>query len=200
MRHRIGIGLAVVISAAIFFGGGWAFNRLFTRNLGSEWSLPAGGGNFTSNSVVTSGLAAMAGVALLIGLALVIRWVSPLATGLPGLVLLAWTALYVVGPARAVHYIPLKAHNVGLGFAGLGTTGILGAAGVVLVMPLFLPSRWRRPVSDDAGADDIGGEDDPIEATMVTSPQRTGLVAGMGASTWESLTSENPKLGDDPGW
>ena len=55
MRHLIGIGLAVVISAAIFFGGGWAFNRLFTRNLGAEWSLPAGGGNFMSNSVVTAG-------------------------------------------------------------------------------------------------------------------------------------------------
>jgi hypothetical protein len=192
-RHLIGIGLAVVISAAIFFGGGWAFSRLFTRNLGSEWSLPAGGGNFMSNSVVTSGLAAMAAVALLIGLALMIRWVSPLATGLTGLALLAWTALYVVNPERAVHYIPLKAHNFGLGFAGLGTTGILGAAGVVLVMPLFFPSRWRRPVSEDAVV-----EDDLIEATSVTSP-RTGLVAGMGGSAWESLTSENPKLGDS-GW
>ena len=191
MRHLIGIGLAVVISAAIFFGGGWAFSRLFTRNQGAEWSLPAGGGNFMSNSIVTSGLAAMAAVALLIGLALVIRWVSPLATGLTGLVLLAWTALYVVSPERAVRYIPLKAHSFGLGFAGLGTTGILGAAGVVLVMPLFFPSRWRRPLSDDAG-----GEDDPIEATTVTSPSRTGLVAGMGSSAWESLTSENPKLGD----
>ena len=194
MRHLVGIGLAVVISAAIFFGGGWAFSRLFTRNLGSEWSLPAGGGSFTSNSVVTSGLAAMAAVALLIGLALVIRWVSPLATGLPGLVLLAWTALYVFSPERAAHYIPLKGHAFGLGFAGLGTTGILGAAGVVLVMPLFFPSRWRRPVSDEAG-----GDDDPIEATTVISPPRTGLVAGMGSSAWESLTSENPKLGD-PGW
>jgi hypothetical protein len=194
MRHLIGIGLAVVVSAAIFFGAGWAFNRLLTRNLGSEWSLPAGGGNFMSNSVVTSGLAAMAGVALLVGLALVIRWVSPLATGLPGLVLLAWTALYVASPQRAVHYIPLKAHNVGLGFAGLGTTGILGAAGVVLVMPLFFPSRWRRPVGDA-----VDGEDDPIEATSVTSPSRTGLVAGMGSSAWESLTSENPKPGE-PGW
>ena len=194
MRHLVGIGLAVMISAAIFFGGGWAFSRLFTRNLGSEWSLPAGGGSFTSNSVVTSGLAAMAAVALLIGLALVIRWVSPLATGLPGLVLLAWTALYVFSPERAAHYIPLKGHAFGLGFAGLGTTGILGAAGVVLVMPLFFPSRWRRPVSDEAG-----GDDDPIEATTVISPPRTGLVAGMGSSAWESLTSENPKLGD-PGW
>lgn len=190
MRHFIGTGLAVVLSAAIFFGGGWAYSRLFTRNLGSEWSLPAGGGNFVSNSVVTSGLAAMVGVALLIGLALLIRWVSPLATGLPGLVLLAWTALYVASPGRAVHYIPLKAHNVGLGFAGLGTTGILGAAGVVLVMPLFFPSRWRRPVGDVAGS-----EDDLIEATTVISPSSTGLTAGMGSSTWKSLTSENPKLG-----
>ena len=191
MRHLIGIGLAVVLSAAIFFGGGWAYSRLFTRNLGSEWSLPTGGGNFLSNSVVTSGLAAMAGVALLIGLALLIRWVSPLATGLPGLVLLAWTALYVASPERAVHYIPLKAHNVGLGLAGLGTTGILAAAGIVLVMPLFIPSRWRRPTAYDAG-----GEDNPIEATTVTSPSSTGLFAGMGSSAWKSVTSENPKLGD----
>src|SRR5277367_3179805 len=189
MRHLIGIGLAVVISAAIFFGGSWAFNRLFTRNLGSEWSLPAGGGNFMSNSVVTSGLAAMAGVALLIGLALLIRWVSPLAAGLPGLVLLGWTALYVASPVRAVHYIPLKAHSVGLGFGGLGTTGILGAAGVVLVMPLFFPARWRRP----PGAD-VGGEDDPIEATAVTSPSGTRPIAGMGGTAWGSLTSENPRL------
>jgi hypothetical protein len=193
MRHLIGIGLAVVVSAAIFFGDGWAYSRLFTRNHGSEFSLPAGGGNFVSNSVVTSGLAAMAGVALLIGLTLLIRWVSPLATGLPGLALVAWTALYVASPVRTVHYIPLKAHSVGLGFAGLGTTGILGAAGVVLVMPLFFPSRWRREAGDNA----VG--DDPIEATTVISPSSTGLIAGIGSNTWDSLTAENPKLGD-PDW
>jgi hypothetical protein len=197
MRHLIGIGLAVLLSAAVFFGGGWAYSRLASRNLGSEWSLPAGGGNFMGNSVVTGGLAAMASVALLIGLALVIRWVSPLAAGLPGLVLLGWTALYVASPARAIEYIPLKGHNFGLGFAGLGTTGILGAAGVVLVMPLFFPSRWYRPAPVDVDADD---EDDLIEATTVTSPTRTGLVAGMGSSAWDSLTSENQKLDDPPGW
>ena len=198
MRHLIGIGLAVLLSAAVFFGGGWAFRRLVTRNLGSPWSVPAGGGNFMSNSVVTGGLAAMASVALLIGLALVIRWVSPLAAGLPGLVLLGWTALYVVSPARAIEYIPLKGHDFGLGFAGLGSTGILGAAGVVLVMPLFFPSRWYRPAPVDVDGD---GEDadDVIEATTVTSPLSTGLVAGMGGSAWESLTSGNQKL-DDPGW
>jgi hypothetical protein len=61
-------------------------------------------------------------------------------------------------------------------------------------MPLFFPSRWRRPVIDD-----VDGEDDAIEATTVTSPSRTGLTAGMGSSAWESLTSQNAKL-DDPGW
>jgi hypothetical protein len=203
MRHLIGIGLAVLLSAAVFFGGGWAYGRLFARNLGSEWSLPAGGGDFTGNSVVTSGLAAMASVALLIGLALMIRWVSPLATGLPGLILLGWTALYVTSPARAVHLIPLRGHSFGLGFAGLGTTGILGAVGVVLVMPLFFPSRWirRAPVAVAVnGADaDADEDDDLIEATTVVSPPRTGLVAGMGSSAWESLTSENRRL-DEPPW
>jgi hypothetical protein len=195
MRHLIGIGLAVVLSAAVFFAGGWAYGRLSARNLGSESLPPAAGGNFMSDSVVTGGLAVMAGVALLIGLAIVIRWVSPLATGLPGLALIAWTALYVTGPARAVDYVPLEAHSFGHGFLGLGATGILGAAGVVLVMPLFFPSRWRRPAPGDV---DVDSEDNLIEATTVTSP-RTGLVAGMGSSAWESLTSENPKL-DDAGW
>jgi len=193
MRHLIGIGLAVVLSAAIFLGGGWAYGRLFTNNLAAGHPSLSGR-NFVSDSSVTIPLAVMAGVALLVGLALLIRWVSPLATGLPGLVLLASTVLYVVSPARAVDYIPLKAHDFGLGFEGLGTTGILGAAGVVLMLPLFFPSRWRRRAVDDAG-----GEDDPIEATAVTPPSTTGLITGMGSSTWQTLTSENPRL-DDPGW
>jgi hypothetical protein len=193
MRHLIGIGLAVVLSAAIFLGGGWAYERLFTGNpLTGHQSLS--GRSFVSDSSVTIPLAVVAGVALLIGLALLIRWVSPLATGLPGLVLIASTVLYVVSPARAVDYIPLKAHNFGLGFEALGTTGILGAAGIVLVLPLFFPSRWRRPAVGG-----VGGEDDPIEATAVTPPSSTGLIAGMGSSTWQSLTAENPRL-DDPGW
>jgi hypothetical protein len=75
----------------------------------------------------------------------------------------------------------------------LGTTGILGAAGIVLVLPLFFPSRWRRPASGG------GGEDDPIEATTVISPSSTTLIAGMGSNAWKSVTSENPRL-DEPGW
>ena len=41
------------------------------------------------------GSGALLAVGLAAGLLMVIPWVSPLAAGLPGLVLVAWTALYV---------------------------------------------------------------------------------------------------------
>ena len=181
MRYLYGIALAVVLSAAVFFGATWGFYRLFLRNgPGSAWSLPAGG-SLIGNSTVTLGLAAVAGTALLAGLLLVVPRISPLATGLPGLVLLAWTVLYLVTPLRAVRYIPLKSHSFGLGFAALGTTGILGAAGIVLVMPLFLPSRWRRGRTDGDDHDD-----DVIEATSVSTPSQSGLLT----SDWKTISIE----------
>jgi hypothetical protein len=203
MRHLYGTGLAVVLAAAVFFGGSWGYYRLLLRNFGSAWSLPAGGGSFLGNSTVTTGLAAVAATALLAGLLIAIRWVSPLATGIPGLVLLAWTVLYVFSPARAVHDVPLKSHSFGLGFAALGTTGVLGAAGIALVMPLFYPSRWRRPATAD---DDYDEAAPTLEATTVTGPVRTGLTSGMGSSAWKEISVEATqtmnvkKPGAPPGW
>ena len=189
MRHLIGIGLAVVLSAAIFFGGGWAYSRLFTRNLGSEWSLPPGGGNLVTNSVVTSGLAVMAGVALLIGLALLIRWVSPLAAGLPGLVLLAWTGLYVASPVRAVHYIPLRGDTYGLGFEAMLMNGVLAAAGLALVVPLFIPSRWR--VRPDAMT--------PAEARDATQVLEPTTISLTGNDDWTTETAPHWTTEPDSG-
>jgi hypothetical protein len=181
IRHLIGIALAVALSAAVFFGGTWGYTRLFLRNgPGAAWSLPAGGGGLIGNSTVTLGLGAVVGTALIAGLLLVIPWISPLATGLPGLVLMAWTAFYLVSPGQAVHYIPLKSHSFGFGFAALGTLGILGAAGIVLVMPLFLPSRWRRGPADDADYDDS-----VIEATSVTAPSQGATIPG----DWKTISS-----------
>lgn len=200
MRHLIGIALAVVLAAAVFFGGTWGYYRLFLRNgPGSAWSVPAGGGGFIGNTTVTLGLGAVVGVALLAGLLLMIPRVSPLAAGLPGLALLAWTVLYVVSPSRMVHYIPLRSHSFGAGFAGLGTTGILGAAGIVLLMPLFLPSRWRRIPADEEDEYD----DDLIEATSVTSPSPSpGAVL---TGDWKTTTTVEPtrpvrKPGGPEGW
>jgi hypothetical protein len=194
MRHMLGIGWAVALSAAVFFGGTWGYYRLFLRNgPGSAWSLPAGGGGLIGNSTVTLGLAGVLCTAVFAGVLLLIPRVSPLATGLPGLVLLAWTVLYLVSSARAVSYIPLKSHSFGHGFAALGTTGILGAAGIVLMMPMFLPSRWRSPAEED------GYEDDVIEAISVTSPSKVAVVPG----DWKTISTGPQTIarpGDAEGW
>jgi hypothetical protein len=101
--------------------------------------------------------------------------------------LIGWTVLYAVSVARAVHYIPMKTHPFGAGFEAMGLSGVLGAAGIVLVMPLFLPSRWRRRLAGDDDYDDA-----PIEATSVTNPSRAGLLT----SEWRTIPNEPPKPGD----
>ena len=93
---------------------------------------------------------AVAGTALLAGLFVAAPRISPLAAGLPGLVLLAYTVLYLLNVHRAVHYIPLKSDAFGDGFAAMLINGVLAAAGLVMIVPLFIPSRWRRPAQPDA--------------------------------------------------
>lgn len=66
---------------------------------------------------------------------------------------------------RGVHYVPLKAHNVGLGSAGLGTTGILGAAKVVHVTPSSALSATRT-----SGGLPRRGRPAPTRAVVPGSP------------------------------
>ncbi len=41
MRHLIGIGLVVLLSAAVFFGGGWPSATSSRETSGPEWFLLA---------------------------------------------------------------------------------------------------------------------------------------------------------------
>jgi hypothetical protein len=156
MRHLYGVALAVLLAAALFFGAAWGY-MMVTRGVDASISanggelpaygagMPAGGGSLFQNGHVVVGGAAMLAVGLAAGLLLVIPWVSPLAAGLPGLVLVAWTALYVADVQEAVRLIPLKSRDFGTGFETLLFYGLLGMAGLVMIVPLFIPSRWRRP-------------------------------------------------------
>ena len=85
----------------------------------------------------------MAGTGLLAGILVAVPRISPLGAGLPGLLLLGLTARYVVSVRHAVSLIPLKSHSFGAGFEAMLFDGILGAAGLVMITPLFVPSRWR---------------------------------------------------------
>ena len=135
MRHWIGLGLAIALAAALFFGGGWGVARMS--------ALPAEGLSLTSNRGL-SALGALSGVGLLLGILIAAPRISPLATGLPGLVLLAWTALLGMSGTLAVKLIPLKQAPSGAGFHVMLVSGVLALLGFAMIFPLFVPSRWPR--------------------------------------------------------
>lgn len=151
MRHLYGMAMAVVLAAAIFFGGAWGYLRLLRLPAvpGQLSALPANGGSLLSKDSVLTAIAAVAATGLLAGILAIVPKISPLAAGLPGLALIAWTGLYLGSVHRAVQLIPLRTHAFGAGFEALGMNGVLGAAGLVLAVPLFVPSRWRSPVVED---------------------------------------------------
>lgn len=159
MRHVLGIGLALVMAAAVFLGGSWGYLRLLrvpVRGAGTA-TLPAAGGSLLHDKNVLLAFAALASVALLAGLLAVAPRVSPLAAGLPGLLFIAWTVGYGLRVREAVRYIPLKNDTFGAGFEALLFNGVLAAAGIVMIIPLFVPSRWRRRYAEVPAADGYSG-------------------------------------------
>jgi hypothetical protein len=142
MRHLIGILLAVVLAGVLFFAGAWGYLRLTALTTPLS-RLPAGGGSLLSDHRMLAGLIAVAGTGLLAGILIAAPRVSPLAAGLPGLLLLGLTVFYLVSVRHAVHLIPLKTHPYGAGFEAMLVHGILGAAGLAMIVPMFVPSRWR---------------------------------------------------------
>jgi hypothetical protein len=173
-RHLTGIGLAIVMVLAMFFAGAWGYVRLLRlpANAGGPLSaLPAQGGSLLSNGSVLAALGAMAGTAILAGILVAAPRISALAAGLPGLFAIAWQVLYLVSVHRAVQIIPLRAHAFGAGWEALLFNGILGAAGLALIIPLFLPSRWRGR----GAREDDRTEADVTEATDYMADLRVNV-------------------------
>jgi hypothetical protein len=157
MRHLAGIALAIVAAVVVFFGGGWGYLRLLRLPPanGSVAGLPAAGGSLLSNHHVLASFGALLGVGLVIGLLIAIPRVSPLASGLPGLALLALTGLYLASVRHAVNLIPMRTRVYGAGFEAMLIDGVLALAGLAMVIPLFVPSRWQSRGSR-ARAEDTG--------------------------------------------
>jgi hypothetical protein len=187
MRHRIGLVLAVIMTGMLFFPGAWGYLRLLRLPAvpGQPSLLPAGGGSLITDTNVLAALAAIAGTGLLAGILIAAPRISPLAAGLPGLLLLGWTGLYLVRVRQAVDLIPLRSDPFGAGFEAMLFNGILGAAGLAMIVPMFVPSRWRsrRPAEiDDIRADDFfselsGTAGTPVPAAGMGQPAGLGPVA-----------------------
>jgi hypothetical protein len=176
MRHRIGIILAVILAGVLFFPGGWGYQRLLRlpAPAGQPSQLPAGGGSLISDHPVLIAIAAIAGTGLLAGILIAVPRISPLAAGLPGLLLLGWTGLYLVNVRQGVDLIPLRSDPFGQGFEAMLFNGILGAAGLAMILPMFVPSRWRARRTDEGeatGADEfVSGLRETTEAPAPTAP------------------------------
>lgn len=191
MRHLVGVMLAIVMAAAVFFAASWGYLKLLIGPAGVG-RLPAGGGSLLHNHAVLEGFGAMLGVGLLAGLLIAVPRISPLAAGLPGLALLAWTGLYLFSVRHAVQYIPLKSRPYGLGFEALLFDGVLALVGMAMVIPLFVPSRWRgkREVSEPEPYAGTTGSFPDLQATQTMNTD-SGLL-----SDW---TQTRPQQQAEPG-
>ena len=149
MRHVIGVALAIVMAAAVFFAASWGYQTLL-NGPARTGVLPAGG-SFIHDHAVLEGFGVLLAVGLLAGILMAVPWISPLASGLPGLALLAWSGLYLFSVRHAIQYVPLKAYRYGAGFEALLFDGVLAMAGLAMIIPLFVPSRWRTRAVVPAG-------------------------------------------------
>ncbi len=140
MRHVFGIVVAMATAAALFFGAGWGIARIA--------ALHARGASLTSGPGLVA-VAAVVGTGVLLGVVVAVPGISPLGAGLPGLLLLGWSALEVGSARRAARLIPMQGHTFAAGFESMLVTGALAFAGAMLVIPLFVPSRWRRRDRED---------------------------------------------------
>jgi hypothetical protein len=156
MRHLIGFILAIALGAVLFFGAGWGFTHLT--------SIAAHGAGLTSMTGLAA-LSVLAATGLFLGIVMAVRAISPLAPGLPGLALLAGSALLAVHEHQALRWIPLQGHSFGAGFRALLVSGVLALLGAAMIIPLFIPARWRAvPRMDDED------EGDPALTGLLPSP------------------------------
>ncbi|NUP81280.1 MAG: hypothetical protein HOV96_27455 [Nonomuraea sp.] len=133
----------MVVTAAVLGGGGWAVQQAS----GVAAATPP------DSQKLWIALGAMAAVGLVVGLVVAGR-ISPMATFVPSMVLLAWTVVYALDTGRALSLIPQEAsvnqivRDAGAGDRTLLTTGVFALLGVVMFIPVLMPSRWSRPHDD----------------------------------------------------
>jgi len=207
MRHRIGLVLAVIMAGALFFPGAWGYLRLLRLPAPADQlsNLPAGGGSLLPYHQVLLALAAVTGTFLLAGILMVVPRISPLAAGLPGLLLVGWSVLYLVNVRQAVDLIPLRADPFGAGFEAMLFNGILAAVGLALILPMFVPSRWRARLTDEVedmpeftpGLDATRAERVPVAQPTKLTPIRATSLAPIPAPPWHDV--REPAAPADPG-
>ncbi|MFC7383276.1 hypothetical protein [Sphaerisporangium rhizosphaerae] len=149
VRHFLGLLLGVVVTAVLLAGTGWASQD-------AARSMAAGAVDPVRDTPALVGLGAMLVAGLVLGLVVATR-VSPLATFVPSMVLLAWTVIYTLDVHRALGLAPTAPSmhpmvvQAGKGMQDLLGKGVFAMLGIALFIPVLMPSRWagRRRDLDD---------------------------------------------------
>lgn len=197
-RHLIGLGLAVAMFLVMFFGGAWGYLRLLRLPAAATApvsALPAHGGSLLTSSDVIFSMGAVVATGVIAGILVAWPRISPLAAGLPGLVALAWTALYMVSVKQAVALIPLKGHAFGAGWEALLFNGILGFAGLAMVVPMCLPARWGNPYAEEeaeAEADASDAQDYMVGLKENVAAESAGARDSAGAHRRSEVLTGRP--------
>lgn len=155
-RHLVGLVLALGLLAMLFFGTAWGVGRIVVLR-GAVTAHGTSQALTSTHGLIAVGVLLATG--LVIGILLAVPAISPITTGFPGLILLGWSALVVMHSKYAVRYLPLPGTHFGTGLTYLLFNGVLGLLGAVLIVPLVVPSRWRRRdyYVDEADDDDNVG-------------------------------------------
>ncbi|MEU4831318.1 hypothetical protein [Streptosporangium sp. NPDC023615] len=151
MRHVLGLLTGLVVTAVLLLGAGWAVMEANTALFLPGASPPAGWPE--SGPSTWTALGVMAGVGLVTGLVAAGR-VSPLATFVPSMALLAWSVVYALDLRRALALapgdpaMPEALLQAGRGMGMLLTTGVYALLGVLLFLPALMSSRWTSRPGD----------------------------------------------------
>ncbi|GAA0991817.1 hypothetical protein GCM10009555_079800 [Acrocarpospora macrocephala] len=147
MRHIFGLLVGVVVAAALLFGGGWASRESLRGMVQNIDPL--------RDTRMLIALGIMLVIGLLVGLLLAGR-ISPVATFIPSMILLAWTVVYIIDVSRAAALAPIGASvqkeisEAGEGMLTLLGNGVYGMLGIALFVPVLMPSRWAgRPQEEE---------------------------------------------------
>ena len=155
-RHLVGILLALGLLAMLFFGTAWGVGRIVVLR-GTVTALGTGQALTSTRGLIAVGVLVATG--LVLGILLVAPGISPLATGLPGLILLGWSALVVTHSRYEVRYLPMPHSHFATGLTYLLFNGVLGLIGAMMLIPMAVPSRWRgrsRYVDDEDDGANLG--------------------------------------------
>lgn len=150
-RHLVGLLLALGTLAMLFFGTAWGVGRIVVLR-GGVTALGTGQALTSTRGLTAVGVVLATG--LVLGILMAVPAVSPLATGLPGLVLLGWSALVVIHSKYTLRYLPLPGSHFTTGLTYLLFNGVLALIGAAMIIPLAVPSRWRRYRDDYVDDDD----------------------------------------------